>query len=256
MIPSDTFCVPRVSFLKQHCVVKRLFLFYSLILWACWCLWKHTGPVSGSSTCNSRPQEKEVCRCADIVSQLYWDLFVIPAQFFPLDLSFWTPFWRLEGSARSFLCALVTVCWACGWLTTWVEAESRRARFRKNIAPEQLCLGLFWKEPSRILAGGKAVRVRVMTSCTSAVRLQESRCHEPEKVPSRSRADLLYPHHGSRQIAVFTALTGICQPFLGATPDISGGCILPCACPSRNELGLFSFPEIHCELLGQNRMCK
>lgn len=85
---------------------------------------------------------------------------------------------------RSFLHAMVTGCWACGGVTTWVEAESRHARFRKNIAPEQLCLGLFWKEPSRILAGGEAVRVRVMTSCTIAVRLQESRCHEPEKVPA------------------------------------------------------------------------
>lgn len=37
---------------------------------------------------------------------------------------------------------------------------------QKNIASEKFCLGLFWKETSRILAGGEAVRVRVMTSCT------------------------------------------------------------------------------------------
>lgn len=37
---------------------------------------------------------------------------------------------------------------------------------QKNIAAEKLCLGLFWKEPSWILAWGEAVRVRVMTSCT------------------------------------------------------------------------------------------
>lgn len=37
---------------------------------------------------------------------------------------------------------------------------------QKNIAAEQLCLGLFWKEPTGILAWGEAVRVRVMTSCT------------------------------------------------------------------------------------------
>lgn len=160
-----------------------------------------------SSTCNSCPQEKEACRWADAVCRLYWDFLVIPAQFFSLDLSFSTPFWQLEGLECSFLRALVTGCRVCGWVTTWVEAESRRAQFRKNIAPEQLCLGLFWKEPSRILAGGEAVRVRVMTSCRIVVRLQESRCHKPEKVPDWSQADLLHPHHSSSQIVVFTAPT-------------------------------------------------
>lgn len=60
------------------------------------------------------------------------------------------------------------------------------------------------------------------------------------KVPAWSRADLLYPHRSSSQIAVFTAPTGICQPFLGATPDISGRCILPRALSQQEWAGTFS----------------
>ena len=171
MIPSDTVCVLGISFLKSHCIVIRLFLFYNLILWAWWYSWKRTGPVSNGSRhdgpCNLCPQEPggvQICRCSLLVALSYlWNFCMIFLSWSKLLSSL---------SAAGVLGACVFVCFGPRPLGMRVGYEVHGSgvapcSVQKNVASEQRCLGLSQKETSQTLAWGKAVRVRVMTSCAT-----------------------------------------------------------------------------------------
>lgn len=106
-------------------------------------------------------KKPRVRRFAEVVYWLYWDLFDISTWFSFHHLSFWNPCWQL--SAWVFVCFGHRSLGLCvGYDVGASGAMSCSAQ--KDIASEKLPPGLFWKEPSRTLAWGEAVGVRVMTS--------------------------------------------------------------------------------------------
>lgn len=113
------------------------------------------------------------CRCADVVCWLYWDLLEISAQFFSLNQSFRTPFRKLEYLVCVFSRALVHMG------GSGVASQFRRTLLQSNFL--LVCFGRSlqgsWLE-AKLLGRGSRQAVRW------AMRRHESRCHEPEKVPS------------------------------------------------------------------------
>lgn len=126
-------------------------------------------PVSGrgsyAGTCNRCPQKTgvvQLCRRLLVVHRPLWSACTI--------LLSWSKLLDCVLAAGA-LGAHIFMCFGhrpLGMCISYYVGGSGVASCsaQKNIAPEQLCLGLFWKEPSRILAWGEAVGVRVMTSCT------------------------------------------------------------------------------------------
>lgn len=109
-----------------------------------------------------------------------------------------------------------------------------------NVAPERLSLGLFWKEPSGVLARGEAAGARVTTSCP----MGGGTVWKP--VPrARKGAKQIYL---IPQIAFSAAPTGIYHPFLGASWHLRKMHLTTCPVPagmSRDD-SLFQEYAVNC----------
>lgn len=230
-------------------------------MWAGWYSWKHTGPISDSGrydgTCSLHPQKNggvQIWSCGLLVIlRRLWN-------FCTIFLS-WS---KLLDSllATGVLGACIFLCFghrSLGMCIGYYVGGSGVAScsVQENIASEKLCLGLFWKEPSWILAWGEVVRVRVMTSCA----IGDETAWKP--VSWARKSDGLKPSRfilsplQLKSDCLLYCFDGNLPSLLRCSPPTSqedASYHMPCA--SRNEQGLFSFPEIHCKLLGQNRMCK
>lgn len=217
-------------------------------------------PISGhgcyAGTCNRCPQKTravQLCRHLLVVHRPLWSACTILLPWSKLlDCLLATG----ALGARIFMCFGHRPLGMC--ISYYVGGSGvASCSAQKNIAPEQLCLGLFWKEPSRILAWGEAAGVRVMTSCT----IGDETAWKPVSRARKSAGLKLSRFISSPLQLKSGCLLSCCHGNLPSLPRCEPQHIkedasdhVPCA--NRKEQGLFSFPEIHCELLGWNRMCK